>query len=183
MQTWEIITICVAVAIVVGLFGFLISDWVRSRHLRGHFGQEYERTVSEMGDRRAAESELARREKHVRSLKVRPLNVSERQRYLEQWKLCQTQFVDDPAGAVDSADGLVTEIMRARGYSADNPHDRLSDISAAYPNMITEYRMADEIVTRRDDASTEDLRKAFVQYRALFDEMLGGQDEELKRAS
>jgi hypothetical protein len=50
---------------------------------------------------------------------------------------------------------------------------------------VTSYRLANEIVSRhrRGEASTEDLRKAFVHYRKLFDEVLGGYDEELKRAS
>jgi hypothetical protein len=32
-------------------------------------------------------------------------------------------------------------------------------------------------------ASTEDLRKALIHYRALFDELIGGKHEEFKRVS
>jgi hypothetical protein len=61
----------------------------------------------------------------------------------------------------------------------------MTDISAAYPRQAADYRSANEILTwhRRGQATTEDLRKAFIHYRALFDEILGGQDEGLKRAS
>jgi hypothetical protein len=58
-------------------------------------------------------------------------------------------------------------------------------VSAAYPNSAGPYRTACEIVERqrRDGASTEQLRTAFVYYRSLFHELLGARDEELKRAS
>ena len=99
--------------------------------------------------------------------------------------MCQARFVDDPAGAVDDADRLVGEIMRARGYAMDDPSERLSDVCAAYPDRASDYRQANDILVshRGGQASTEDLRKAFVHFRSLFDEMLGGQDEELKRVS
>ncbi|PYS36110.1 MAG: hypothetical protein DMG14_25435, partial [Acidobacteria bacterium] len=64
-------------------------------------------------------------------------------------------------------------------------YDRLTDVCAAYPDQSSAYREANDIVVRhrRGDASTEDLRKAFVHFRALFDEILGGHDEELKRTA
>jgi hypothetical protein len=163
----------------------LIYTQRRSHHLREHFGPEYERAVAETGDRRKAESELARREQRVRHLEIRPLSVSDQQRFSQQWMLCQTQFVDDPEGAVDAADRLLTEVIRARGYSADDPYERMADMTAAYPQHATRYRLADELLARhrRGEGSTEDLRNAFVHYRELFSEILGGQDEKLRRVS
>jgi hypothetical protein len=185
MQNWQIAAIVVAVVIIVAVAAWFIYKQNRSRRLRQHFGPEYDRTVSEFGDRQRAEAELARRQEHVRNLQIRPLSNVDRVHFAEKWRLCQAQFVDDPSGAVESADHLLTDIISARGYSADNPNNRLADISAAYPQHVTSYRLANEIVSRhrRGEASTEDLRKAFVHYRKLFDEILGGYDEELKRAS
>jgi hypothetical protein len=185
MQNWQLITIAVAAILIVAAVGWWIYNQSRSRHLRNHFGPEYDRAIAETGSRREAEFELAQREARVRNLRIRPLSVSDRRRFNEQWMLCQAQFVDDPAGAVHSADRLLTDVIRARGYAADNPYERMADISAAYPQHATRYRLADELLTRhrRGQGSTEDLRKAFVHYRDLFDEVLGGQDEEFKRAS
>ena len=185
MQDWQIAALVVAAIIVVAVAAWFIYNHSRSRRLRQHFGPEYDRTVAEFGDRRRAEAELARRQEHVRKLQIRQLTAVDRVHFAEQWRLCQAQFVDDPSGAIDSADRLLTDIIRARGYSADNPNNRLADISAAYPQHVTSYRLANETVSRhrRGEASTEDLRKAFVHYRKLFDEILGGYDEELKRAS
>jgi hypothetical protein len=185
LQTWQIVAIAVVALVIVAAIAFLVSRRRRTRHLRDHFGPEYNRTVMETGSRSAAESELARREERVRHLEVRPLSAADKERLREQWVHCQAQFVDDPAGAVNAADGLLTDVLRARGYAADNPYDRMADLTAAYPRHATRYRFAEELVTRhrRGQGSTEDLRRAFVHYRALFDEILGGQDEEFKRVS
>src|SRR5262245_29439689 len=184
VQPWQAIIAIIAALIVGAIVGWAFIQ-TRRRHLRSHFGPEYDRTIDEMGNRQRAEAELARREARVRKLKIRPLTGSERQSYLAEWNQCQSQFVNDPVRAVDDAERLLDQIMRARGYSFEDPKDRLANISAAYPNHTSEYRDACELIARhrRGEASTEELRQALVHYRALFVEILGGYDEELKRAS
>ena len=184
MQIWEIVAIAVAI-IVVAAVGWWIYERNRTRHLRERFGSEYDRRVTELGNRRRAESDLARSEARVQKLKVRPLSASDRAKFLDEWRLCQARFVDDPAGAVNDADRIVTEIMRTRGYAVDDPYDRVTDVCAAYPAQAANYREANDIVIRhhRGNTSTEDLRKAFVHFRSLFDEMLVGGEQELRRAS
>lgn len=183
MQYWQIATIVVVAIAVVLAAGWLGFRQSRSRRLRDHFGPEYDRTISEFGDRSHAEAELVRRQERIRNLQVLPLSAADRIAFAEQWRRCQAQFVDDPSGAVGSADRLLSDILRARGYSSEKLQDRLADISAAYPQHVTSYRVANDIASHREQASTEDLRKAFVHYRQLFDQILGGYDEELKRAS
>jgi len=186
MEVWQIVTICVVAAVIVAAIGFAVYGRKRSEHFRRRYGPEYDRRVSELrGDRRRAESELVKREGRVRSLQHRPLTPIERAKFVEQWRMCQAQFVDEPENAVRCADQLVSDIMHARGYSIEAADDRLADLCAAYPSRASHFREANEVVMlhRRGNASTEDLRKAFVHFRSVFDEMLGGQDEELKRAS
>jgi hypothetical protein len=83
-------------------------------------------------------------------------------------------FVDDPQGAVAEADRLIEEVMRARGYPIGDFNQRAADISVDHPMVIENYRIAHDIalMDRRGEASTEDLRKALVHYRALFEELL-----------
>lgn len=184
MQYWQIVALAAVAVVFVAAAGWIIYNRNRSRTLRAHFGPEYDRTVSQFGDRRRAETELALREKRVRNLELRPLSITDRHRFSERWMGCQRLFVDDPGRAVDQADRLLTEVIHTRGFATNNAYDRMADISAAYPEHASQYRAADEILAHqhRGEASTEDLRKAFVYYRALFEEIVGGQDE-LKRAA
>jgi len=173
------------VVVALAAIAWLLYERNRTKHLRAHFGPEYDRHVSEVGNRRRAEAELARSEDRVRKATIRLLSESEQARFREEWKLCQARFVDDPAGALVDADRILIDIMRIRGYRVDDPINRVTDISAAYPNHSAELREANDIVMshRRGNASTEDLRRAFIQFRSLFDEILGGKNGKLERAS
>jgi hypothetical protein len=184
MQSWTIPIIILAV-VIVGLAGWFFYERTRSRRLQARFGPEYDRVVSDIGSRRRAESELSRREMQAKKLRARHLSSSDRERFLMQWKLCQAQFVDDPRGAVEKADQLLVDIMSTRGYCVDDPNERMTDIVAAYPRHAEDYREANRILDRHrhGQASTEELREAFLHYRTLFDDLLGGDDEKLERAS
>jgi len=185
MEPWQTIVIGVVVVLVAGAIAWWVYQRSRSRHLRERFGPEYDRRLRALGDRRRTEAELAKSELRAEKVKVRPLSPTDRIRFMEEWRLVQVHFVDDPSGAVTEADQIVTNIMHARGYATNDPFDRVADVCAAYPNQANAFREANDIVVRhhRDNASTEDLRRAFVNFRDLFNEMLGGRDEELKRAS
>jgi hypothetical protein len=184
MQPWSI-SIGVAAVVIAVVVGLLIYGRAHTQHLRERFGSEYDRRVAAVGNRWRAESELAYREARVEEMKNHLLNESDRAKFMEARRLCQSRFVDDPAGAVEDADRLVTEIMRAHGDAVNHNYDRITDVCAAYPERAADYRAANDILTehRRGQASTEDLRKAFVHFRALFDDMLRGQDEDLQRAA
>lgn len=180
MQNSEIVAMAVAGVVILSLAGLLIYAWRRTRLSRDHF-----RPVVQTGDRRKAESALARHEHRVPYLEIRPLSVSDQQRFSQQWMLCQTQFVDDPEGAVEAVDRLLTEVIRARGYSADDQHERMANMTAAYPQHATRYRIADELLTRHrcGGGSMQVLSKAFVHCRELLADILEGQNEELRRVS
>jgi pyridoxal biosynthesis lyase PdxS len=55
---------------------------------------------------------------------------------------------------------------------------RAADISVDHPEVVAHYRAAQAIAVRdkRGEADTEELRKAVVHYRALFDELLEVKD-------
>jgi hypothetical protein len=177
MPGWEI-GLIVAVIILVAAVAWLLLDRRRSLRLRSRFGPEYERTVRESGDRRRAENELERREKRVERLHVHPLSMGDRDRFVAEWRDDQARFVDDPAGAVTEADRLVQEVMKLRGYPVADFDQRVEDISVDHPHLVENYRAARELAARhrRGEASTEDLRKALVYYRGLFDELLEVQE-------
>ena len=83
--------------------------------------------------------------------------------------------MDDPAGAVNEADRLVTDLMAKRGYPMADFDRRAADLSVDHANVVTHYREAHHIVTSAPDTrrvSTEDLRRAVQHYRALFEDLL-----------
>ena len=86
----------------------------------------------------------------------------------------QLRFVDSPNGAVAEADDLIGVVMQTRGYPMSNFEQRSADISVDHPVVVENYRAAHTIATRvrNNEAGTEDLRKAMIHYRTLFEEMV-----------
>ena len=177
MPGWEL-GLIIAVIILAGIVAWLVLDRRKSVRLRSRFGPEYDRTLQEHGDRRRAEHELERREHRVERLHIHALSLAEHDRYMAAWRIDQARFVDDPAGAVTEADRLVQEVMKARGYPVADFDQRVEDISVDHPHLVQNYRAARELVARhrRGEANTEDLRRALVYYRGLFDELLEVQE-------
>ena len=169
------VLIAIAVVVVVAVFAivWMVARRRRTESLRQRFGPEYERTVREHGPGRG-ETVLAEREKRVERFRIRELAVDERERFITEWRVVQSRFVDDPKGAVRDADALVTRLMQSRGYPMSDFEQRAADISVDHPRVVDNYRAGHEIALRHEkgEASTEDLRNAIIYYRSLFDELL-----------
>jgi hypothetical protein len=162
------------VIVLLGLLAFFAGRQRRSRSLQDSFGPEYDRTVTETGDRRAAEAELLERTERREQFDIVPLEAEARARYVEAWRHTQAQFVDEPAEATREADRLITSVMRDRGYPVDDFGQRAADLSVDHPQVVDDYRAAHAIAAANDrsEASTEDLRQALVHYRSLFEDLL-----------
>jgi len=174
------IVIGVLVAVAVVVVAFVLSQKRRTDQLRGKFGPEYERLVREHGDPRRAESELSTRVERVKQLHIQPLSPEHRSRFADAWRSDQARFVDDPKGAVVEADRLVADLMQVRGYPVGDFEQRAADVSVDHPHVVQNYRVAHDIAVRqqRGEASTEDLRKAMVHYRELFEDLLDANEPE-----
>jgi hypothetical protein len=146
----------------------------QSRRLQQRFGPEYNRVVATVGDRPKAEAELQTREKRVERLKLVTLYGTEISRFAQAWEALQVRFVDSPNAVVKEADRLVRELMLKRGYPMADFERQAADLSVHHPTVVENYRAAQVIAARslKDEASTEELRKAVVHYRALFGELL-----------
>ncbi len=74
----------------------------------------------------------------------------------KRWQAIQVEFVDEPRGAVEQADGLVAEVMQqlAESFAAER-----RELEAAWSGGR--------------EASTEDLRQAIRRYRSFFNRLLG----------
>jgi hypothetical protein len=170
-QTLGILAIIVAL---IAVAGWLLYQKKQSRTLEQRFGPEYERTVEELGSRPKAEAELRTRQKRVEKLNIVALPPAEAARYAQAWRTLQGRFVDNPKGVLQEADELVQDLMRKRGYPMADFEGRAADISVDHPVVVEHYRAAQAIALRdqRGEADTEEMRRAVVHYRALFDDLL-----------
>jgi hypothetical protein len=179
-----IAVIVVAVLIAIAVVYSRKSLAARAR-LRQRFGPEYERAVHEQGSERRAAAQLADREDRVEKFNIRDLEPAERERFTNQWNALQLRFVDSPRGAVAEADDLIVLLMQTRGYPMSDFEQRAADLSVHHPIVVDNYRTAHNIALRLrgGDAGTEDLRKAMIHYRALFDEMIRVTSNEERRSA
>ena len=172
--TWIILGGVAVLGVIAFAAWFVYRKKMQSRGLKVRFGPEYGRTVEQLGSQSKAESELKARTKRVEGLTLVPLEPAEAARFSEAWLTLQSRFVDNPKGALIQADQLVRELMGKRGYPVGDFESRAADISVDHPLVVEHYRAAQAIAARdeRGEADTEELRKAVVHYRALFDDLL-----------
>ncbi|MHB8477420.1 MAG: hypothetical protein ACYDBZ_14155 [Steroidobacteraceae bacterium] len=170
---WLILGGILAIILLAVAVLFISQRQQHSKRLRQRFGAEYDRAVAELG-RTKAEAELRAREKRVEKLKIIPLAPADAAGFTQAWNALQGRFIDNPKGAVVEADRLVRELMLKRGYPMGDFERRAADMSVDHPAVVENYRAAQAIAVRdeRGEADTEDLRKAVVHYRTLFDELL-----------
>ena len=83
------------------------------------------------------------------------LASSDSEGFRARWTDVQSGFVDEPRRAVESADGLVAELMQ---HLAKTFADERSGLERQWD--------------RGDDVSTDDLRTAFQRYRSFFERLL-----------
>jgi hypothetical protein len=169
MSTGAIIGIVIAVIVVVAVI-VLGSAQMRRARMRRQFGPEYDRLAQEVGPRKA-DAELAARQRRVEALGIHPLSAQQQTRYSGDWAAVQEQFVDTPAEAVSAADVLIWNVMRDRGYPADDRNASLEALSVYHARPLDGYRQTREISP--ESATTEQLREALIRFRALFDDLVG----------
>src|SRR5688500_12365182 len=100
MPNWMWIVVAAAVVIFVAAIIIASRKSRDTDRLKSRFGPEYERTVSEVGDEKAAEKELLARERKRDELDIRPLAPAVLDGYVTRWRAVQTAFVDHPSSAV-----------------------------------------------------------------------------------
>jgi hypothetical protein len=188
-----ILAIVLAVIVVLGAAVLIRRTGTRDqgRDLRRRFGPEYDRVAAQRGDQTAAEQELAERVREHDALNLRPLAQDERERYERTWNSVQERFIEDPRGATQQADQVISGLLTAIGYPSDDREKQLELASVDHAYALSDYREArelaqrglngDGVVARREtgaadgavDSSTETLRQALLHYRVMFNDLLG----------
>lgn len=176
------VLIIVAVVLVAALAFFLVRGRrTGGRGLQRRFGPEYDRTVARHdGDTRAAEHELSERVKLHGSLSERPLRPGAREAYARRWAEVQEQFIDSPREAVVEADALLAQLARDRGFpDGDGFQEQTDALSVHHAAQVDGYRRVHTAV--RGQGGTEEMRKALIESRALFDVLLADSADEPAR--
>jgi hypothetical protein len=175
MNTAAWIVIAVVAVIVIALIAWAVARKQRTSRLQNRFGPEYDRTLDRTDSKKDAELDLRDRARERDKLDIQPLTAAARTRYAEEWRVVQQRFVDQPEQAVKDADDLVTAVMKDRGYPMSDFDTQASLVSVDHPSVVENYRSGHGIRERITDGrtSTEEMRRAFVHYRSLFDELLG----------
>jgi hypothetical protein len=173
-NTTQLVLVAVVFLIIGVLVAMALTRVQRTKQLKDRFGPEYDRAMNEIGNKRQAEDELAARLAHVNALQIRPLTAEEVNRYALDWQETQTEFVDEPLTALQKADHLIREVMKAKGYPVEDFEQRAADISVDYPELVTDYRGLHLIAVKEkeDEISTEEMRQAMVHGRALFENLI-----------
>ena len=181
METWVWIVIAVVAAAVLLLVLALLSVGKKKRqrahlqraHLQERFGSEYDRAVSDSG-RRDGERRLTDVEREHDELDIRPLSEAARERYLEEWRQAEARFVNDPKDAARSAERVVERVLADRGYPADtNAETQAVHVAVDRPDVVERYRHGHAMLASENgDQDTENLRKAMLDFRSVFDELV-----------
>ncbi len=178
--TLQIVIAAIALLLIVAIVvaALVARGKARTKAYRNRYGWEYDHAVLTHGSPRDAEAKLAGREARVEALRIRELGATERDRFIAEWQTVQSRFVDHPRAAVTEADDLVNSLLEARGYPHTSFEQRAADVSVSYPRVMESYRLAHAIAVRpgKGEATTEELRTAMIQYRAIFDELVKTQN-------
>jgi hypothetical protein len=167
----------VVVLVILAVVAALASRMVVRRSAdRRNFGPEYSRLVDEVGTRRA-NAEYDKRRRRVDGLGITPLTDERRALYRTQWLAAQETFIDNPAESVRSAAALVTATAADRGYQVTDSDQLMTDLSVDYGNQLDGYRSALTVTRASGDAATEKLRRALLDFRAMFRALAGIGDE------
>lgn len=177
-HTVVFVLILIGAVVIAALIAYSLASRRRSRLLRERFGPEYDRVLKQEKSVHRAEGVLEFRQRARETLQIHPLPRQDQDAYISRWSDIQRQFVDDPPAAVLEADQLISQVMEQRGYPVATFDQRAEIISVDHPVVVQNYRAAHDIAGRQrtGHASTEDLRKAMVHYRSLFDEILRDDD-------
>jgi hypothetical protein len=170
MSTGAIIGIIIAVIVVVAAI-VVASGELRRARMRRQFGPEYDRLAQELGSKKKADAELAARQRRVEALNIHELSPDQQASYSGDWTVVQERFVDAPAEAVSAAEALIWEVMRDRGYPADDRSASMEALTVYHAGSLDGYRQTAEL--RTETATTEELREAMIRYRALFEDLTG----------
>src|SRR5271156_2163655 len=133
MSTGAIIVIVIVV--ILAAAAVVAASELRRARMRRQFGPEYDRMAKELG-RRKADAELAARQRRAAELGIHPLTEEQQASYAGDWTAVQDGFVAAPPQAVAEAGKLIWDVMRDRGYPADDRDASMEALSVNHGRVL-----------------------------------------------
>ncbi|MFC0206365.1 hypothetical protein [Novosphingobium soli] len=170
---FEIAVALLLVVAIAGAAAIFVRNG-RSAALRDRFGEEYRRTLAPKSGASALGLMLDERERGMAGPRSWCLSPGQRDAFIAAWRQVQSQFVTDAAGAVKRADTLLTQVMLACGYPVADLEPGTEDQPVEHSELIVQYRTGHAIAQAHasGQGGIEELRWAFVHFRALFDDLV-----------
>ncbi len=180
MDQNTLIAVIVVIVLIAAVAIYVALQRRKTDHLKGRFGDEYDRAVDDVGNRGKAEAALAEREERVDALTIRPLTASEHARFGDEWREVKAVFVDSPVEAVLHADRLVATMMKTVGYPMADFDRRYEDLTVDHADVARHYREGHAVIERNNGANvdTEEMRQAMKHYEALYDHLTADAERE-----
>lgn len=161
----------VVIALIV--WGVVASSRARRERtdLRERYGAEFDRAVSEHGNRRGAVSDLRARESEYEMLNLRDLNDADLDLVRRHMAAAQFRFVEDPADALLRVERVMTEVLRARGYPVAQDRRQAARLfSVERPDHAGVVRSVFDDGAAGD---VDDLRTRFLEARKTIADVTG----------
>ena len=174
MATWEWIVLGVAIAVALILVLAFARIRMRRSHLKERFGPEYKRAVADEG-LGGGESQLKAIEGEHEKLELHDLPPMTRERYLDEWRQAELRFVSDPRDAIRAAERIVERVLHERGYPDGDGQHLVSLVSVDHPDVAERYRHGHALLESVEAESTENMRKAMLDFRSVLEDVLSRQ--------
>jgi len=127
--------------------------------------------IMEAGQRRPATAPTMVPPPAAPRLSLRSLTPEQSEQYTQRWRAVEERFIDDPRGALEDADELVSQALITRGYPMRDFEQRAMDLKTDHREVVENYRVAHTLARKaaRGPASAESMRCAMQHYRDLLE--------------
>ena len=111
---------------------------------------------------------------NMRPPRLEPLPDQVRNRFEMGWERIAARFMYEPHWAIGEADSLVMSLLSARGHPLDHAH---------LPREMQRARQeASAAAHSRQRDRTEVMRQVLLQYREVFEQMLGPRQRQMTQS-
>src|SRR4029453_5765656 len=85
------------------------------------------------------------------------------------------RFVSDPRDAVRAAERIVERVLHERGYPDGDGQHLVSPCGGGDPGVAEPFRHGHALIENTEAESTENLRKAMLDFRSVLEDVLSRQ--------